>query len=195
MRCTPAGPAWRRSRTPGPGPCRVAPSRRTGGSSRWVGATSAVPAPSRCPRHRRCRRRRGQCTPPGWRAGGRGRRRRWRCCASRTPAARPRVPASPAATLESDRGSRLRASLLAGGGGQGPYRSDVFVELQALVAIGVEDGQGGRVLAGLHDQGKARVLGAVEAVVVVAVELLELRTQPRGDAALDHGAPTGLELG
>src|SRR5690606_39846185 len=194
MRCMPAVSAWKRWRTPGPGPCRGAPRRTTVGSSRWAGATVAAPAPPRCRRRGSRPRRRGRCIPPGRRAGGRGRRRRWRCCASRTPAARLRAPASPAATRRWVPGSRPRASLLAGGGGQGPDRSDVLVELQALVAVGIERSQGGRILAGLHDQREACVLGAVEAAVVVPVELVELRAQSRGDAALDHALPAPLEL-
>src|SRR5690606_26218914 len=117
------------------------------------------------------------------------------CCASRTPATRLRAPASPAATRRWAPGSWLRASLLAGGGGQGPHRGDVLLELQALVAVGIERSQDGRILAGLHDQREACVFGAVEAAVVVPVELVELRAQSRGDAALDHALPALLELG
>src|SRR5690606_38185591 len=117
------------------------------------------------------------------------------CCASRTPAARFRAPASPAATRRWAPGSWPRASLLAGGGRQGPHRGHVLLELQALVAVGIERSQGGRILAGLDDQREACVFGAVEAAVIVPVEIAELRAQSRGDAALDHALPACLELG
>src|SRR5690606_20228831 len=45
------------------------------------------------------------------------------------------------------------------------------------------------------DQREACVFGTVEAAVVVPVELVELRAQSRGDAALDHALPALLELG